>query len=56
MNNPQAQGKKRPYSPPKLRVHGKVRTLTQGGTLNGVDGGISIVGVSTKMNTKIPGQ
>jgi hypothetical protein len=32
---------KRPYTPPRLLVHGDVRTLTQGknGILNDVDGG-----------------
>lgn len=41
--------KKKRYTPPQLRIHGDVRTLTQGSTLNGTDSGPNIPGVSTKM-------
>ena len=49
MRNTPPPKNKQPYRAPRLRVYGNVRTLTRGGSESGVDGGVNIVGVSTKM-------
>ena len=49
MRNVPPPENKQPYRAPRLRVYGNVRTLTRGGSDTGVDGGVNIPGVSTKM-------